>query len=363
MAGDYAPGNEWGGYDSAPPGGLTQEGLEDDDDENELQINGNVPALYQWGDYQGRGTVDVGTGGVTQDQLAAMTQQQRDLTLDAAREANERDLSHLAHLQLKARKQWHAERNRAKTAPAKSPVPDDGLGDTVRELREALESQARATAERVKADRAAALEQLSREKKAADIARAEKLLAERSEIAALQDDNDVKEIRNIAAVRRRMRVTMNTQRGLSSDQVFASNFVRQNNAIGKQIGLSEYRRHRDDMQHYVLSGVRSRKMQGELRKQQNADLYMARMVEQQRRVATDTIESQNLLAAERAATLRQETARRGRIRELREVRAQTSPEAIMAAQRQPFAVRQVVAKFVDESDRLPQMAETGGMTA
>jgi hypothetical protein len=307
--------------------------------------------------------VDVGTGGVTQDQLAAMTQQQRDLTLDAAREANERDLSHLAHLQLKARKQWHAERNRAKTAPAKSPVPDDGLGDTVRELREALESQARATAERVKADRAAALEQLSREKKAADIARAEKLLAERSEIAALQDDNDVKEIRNIAAVRRRMRVTMNTQRGLSSDQVFASNFVRQNNAIGKQIGLSEYRRHRDDMQHYVLSGVRSRKMQGELRKQQNADLYMARMVEQQRRVATDTIESQNLLAAERAATLRQETARRGRIRELREVRAQTSPEAIMAAQRQPFAVRQVVAKFVDESDRLPQMAETGGMTA
>jgi len=298
-----------------------------------------------------------------------MAQQQRDLTLDAAREVNERDLSQLAHLQLNARKQWHAEKNRAKTAPARSPVPDDNLGETVRELREFMEQEAKEVAERVKADRAAAREQLNREKKASNIARVEKHLTEQTELAARREDNDVAEVRNIAAVRRRMRVTMNTQRGLGSDQVFAANFVRQNNAIGKQIGLSEYRRHRDDMQHYTLSGVRSRKMQSELRKQQNADLYTVRMVEQQRRVATDTIESQNLLAAERAAVLREETARRGRIRELRELRAQTSPEAIMAAQRQPFAVRQVVAKFVDES-RLPEVQDAGasggsgmGMTA
>jgi hypothetical protein len=271
---------------------------------------------------------------------------------------NERDLSQLAHLQLNARKQWHAEKNRAKTAPARSPVPDDNLGETVRELREFMEQEAKEVAERVKADRAAAREQLNREKKASNIARVEKHLAEQTELAARREDNDVAEVRNIAAVRRRMRVTMNTQRGLGSDQVFAANFVRQNNAIGKQIGLSEYRRHRDDMQHYTLSGVRSRKMQSELRKQQNADLYTVRMVEQQRRVATDTIESQNLLAAERAAVLREETARRGRIRELRELRAQTSPEAIMAAQRQPFAVRQVVAKFVDES-RLPEVQDAG----
>lgn len=361
MAGDFVPDHEWEEFVSAPTGFRTQEqGLEDD----ELQINGNVPALYRWGDYQGRGTVDVGTGGVTRDQLAAMTQQQRDLTFDAARDANERDLSHLAHLQLNARKQWHAERNRAKTAPARSPAPDDGIGEAVRELREAIEFQAKEAAERVKADRAAAREQLKREKNAANVARAEKHLAERSDLAARRDNLDVAEIRHIATIRRRMRVTMNTQRGLSSDQVFASNFVRQNNAIGKQIGLSEYRRHRDDAQHYVLSGVHSRKVQGELRKQQNADLYMARMVEQQRRVATDTIESQNLLAAERAAVLREETARRGRIRELRESRAQTSPEAIMAAQRQPFKVRHVVAKFVDESSRLPEMtdARSFGMT-
>ena len=221
-----------------------------------------------------------------------------------------------------------------------------------------MEQEAKEVAERVKADRAAAREQLNREKKASNIARVEKHLTEQTELAARREDNDVAEVRNIAAVRRRMRVTMNTQRGLGSDQVFAANFVRQNNAIGKQIGLSEYRRHRDDMQHYTLSGVRSRKMQSELRKQQNADLYTVRMVEQQRRVATDTIESQNLLAAERAAVLREETARRGRIRELRELRAQTSPEAIMAAQRQPFAVRQVVAKFVDES-RLPEVQDAG----
>eukprot|EP01046_Picozoa_sp_COSAG06_P006088 COSAG06_NODE_282_length_18378_cov_85.787461_10_plen_1145_part_00 len=370
MSGDMVPGHDWAETGAPhPPIMGRSTGQDELGDEDELQVNGDLPVVYQWGDYEGRGTVDVGTGGITRDQLAYMAQQQRDLTLDAAREVNERDLSQLAHLQLNARKQWHAEKNRAKTAPARSPVPDDNLGETVRELREFMEQEAKEVAERVKADRAAAREQLNREKKASNIARVEKHLAEQTELAARREDNDVAEVRNIAAVRRRMRVTMNTQRGLGSDQVFAANFVRQNNAIGKQIGLSEYRRHRDDMQHYTLSGVRSRKMQSELRKQQNADLYTVRMVEQQRRVATDTIESQNLLAAERAAVLREETARRGRIRELRELRAQTSPEAIMAAQRQPFAVRQVVAKFVDES-RLPEVQDAGasggsgmGMTA
>ena len=132
------------------------------------------------------------------------------------------------------------------------------------------------------------------------------------------------------------------------------------------MGLSEYRRHRDDMKHRTLSGVRSRKMTDALRKQQNADLYTVRMVEQQRRVATDTIESQNLLAAERASVLREETSRRVRIRELRERRAQTSPDAIMAAQRQPFATRQVVAKFVDEGEEeegLPALPSPNATTS
>ena len=371
---DYAPDEDYRYHPQAPSspregGSPTRRGGADawrrmekfQVEENELEINGDLPIVYQgYGtDYEGRGTVDAGTGGIPRDVLAHMAQQQRDLTLDAAREVNERDLSHLAHLQLNARKQWHAEKTRAKTAPAKSPAPHDNLADTVQELRTVMVEEARGVAERVKADKAVAREQLRLEKQAANKARVEKHVAEQADMIAKRDDNDVAEVRSIAAVRRRMRVTMNTQRGLGSDQVFAANFVRQNNAIGKQIGLSEYRRHRDDMQHYTLSGVRSRKMKSELRKQQNADLYTVRMVEQQRRVATDTIESQNLLAAERAGVLREETARRSKIRELREIRAQTSPEAIMAAQRQPFAVRQVVAKFVDES-QLPAIDQGGG---
>ena len=370
---DCAPGEDYQQYHPQPPITPRQGGTADawrleaggyekfQIEENELEINGDLPVVFHgYGtDYDGRGTVDAGTGGIMGDKLRDMAHEQRELMLDAAREVNERDLSHLAHLQLNARKQWHAEKTRAKTAPAKSPAPHDNVAETVQELRTAMADEAKGVAERVKADKAAAREQLRREKQAANKARAEKHVAEQADMIAKRDDNDVAEVRSIAAVRRRMRVTMNTQRGLGSDQVFAANFVRQNNAIGKQIGLSEYRRHRDDMQHYTLSGVRSRKMQSELRKQQNADLYTVRMVEQQRRVATDTIESQNLLAAERAGGLREETARRGKIRELREMRAQTSPEAIMAAQRQPFAVRQVVAKFVDES-QLPAIDQGGG---
>ena len=328
-------------------------------EEHELELHGQPPLTFTTDDFEGRGIIP-------QEQLAQMAKDLRDQTLDAARQVNERDLSHLAHLQLQARKQWHAEKARAQTAPPKPAVQKEDLTQTVQDLRTGLLHQSQELVEGVKADRAAAREQLRRETKAANKSRAEKHFAEQAELAAKRDDNDAAEVREIAAVRRRMRVTMNTQRGLGSDQVFAANFVRQNNAIGKQMGLSEYRRHRDDMKHRTLSGVRSRKMTDALRKQQNADLYTVRMVEQQRRVATDTIESQNLLAAERASVLREETSRRVRIRELRERRAQTSPDAIMAAQRQPFATRQVVAKFVDEGEEeegLPALPSPNATTS
>lgn len=133
-------------------------------------------------------------------------------------------------------------------------------------------------------------------------------------------------------VRQRMRVKLNTQRGLGGDRLFAANFVRQvsvchgrqmqwrkftpnnvqTNAIAKQMGLSEYCRYRDYAQNHTLAVVRQRVLQSELQKQvnlsieayrrvaphntrlsqNNADLFTIRMVEQQRRVATDTIDMQ-----------------------------------------------------------------------
>jgi len=168
-------------------------------------------------------------------------------------------------------------------------------------------------------------------------------------MAAYRDQNDVSEVHAIKMVRQRMRVKLNTQRGLGGDRLFAANFVRQTNAIAKQMGLSEYCRYRDYAQNHTLAVVRQRVLQSELQKQNNADLFTIRMVEQQRRVATDTIDMQNKLATARAVALRAETERRVHIRTVRELSTQTSADAIMATQRQPFATNYVIAKF----DSLP----------
>lgn len=170
-----------------------------------------------------------------------------------------------------------------------------------------------------------------------------------------RDQNDVSEVNTIKKIRQRMRVTLNTQRGLGDDRLFTTNFVRQTNAIAKQMDLSEHCRHRGLLQNETIAAVRERILQSEIRKQNNADLFTIRMVEQQRRVATDTINMQNQLAAGRAAILREETARRARIREGRKLSLHTSPNAIMATQHQPFPMKLVVAKFDGQMDGLPSL--------
>lgn len=324
---------------------VNRENVDLDDD---LEVYGATPCVTNLNDCTGE------FAGVTyrRDELTRQARDLREGARHAARQQNELELTQLAHLQLNARRQRQQSTQIQSDRLLNNAVKDmgaaaDQYATRAKQVRAEDELQRRLQVERVKANKIAAREQLRREQLAADAARAALQKTERDALLSKKDHNDKQDLCLLAAVRRRQRVNLNAQRGMGRDHLFTANFVRQSNAIGKQIRLSEYRQHCSMTRQRTLAAVRSRAHQDEVRRQHNMDLFTVKMVEQQRRVATDTIEVQNRLATERAAALREETSRRVQIRKLREQRAQTSPEAILAAQRQPHPTRLVVAKFDD----------------
>eukprot|EP01047_Picozoa_sp_COSAG01_P051260 COSAG01_NODE_5268_length_4372_cov_60.286918_2_plen_1071_part_01 len=207
----------------------------------ELELYGEAPVSI-WGstEYQG------GTGGIAfrPDELNRLAQDLRDETRRAALEQNEMELTELAHLQMNARRQRQQQAEaRSSQALAKAAagisMAAEQYSDYARQMRAEDAVDKRAQVDRIKTDRAAAREQLRREQLAAEAVKAGKRVAEKQELAARKEANDIAEVRAVASVRRRMRVTLNTQRGLGGDHLFAANFVRQNNAIGRQMSMSE----------------------------------------------------------------------------------------------------------------------------
>eukprot|EP01052_Picozoa_sp_SAG31_P009231 SAG31_NODE_481_length_15082_cov_13.818728_1_plen_657_part_00 len=316
-------------------------------EEGRLVIEGSVPVAQSAYQIAGREAL---TLGIKCDLARSM----RESAQDAMRTENEKQLAELAQLQLKCRQQRHEEQSRTLRQPAYvDPQVKSQNQEKVKQLRDADVATAKQIADQVKMDRVAAREQLRREKIAADRDRFDRGTAENARLHKIREANAAHAKRDLRATQQRIQRFHDVARGVADEKAFATNFARQNSAIGKQIALSDGRRLRSNRLHGTMTSVKARKDQASLRHRQHKELLALRMEAQQRKVAEDTIRQQNQLAAGRAVELQTEADRRAAIRAHRALAASIDAEAILASQRQPLAIPRVVAKFVEELPALP----------
>lgn len=317
--------------------------------DGDLVISGEFPVALSIYQFPGREALTLGT-------KSDLAKTMRENAQDAMRGENEKQLAELAQLQLKARQQKHSEKSRTVREPKHvDPEVKVQLKETVKEMREGDIALNKHSAERIKMDRAAAREQLRREKMAADRDRYDRVDAENAQLRKIRELNALHAKRELAATSQRIQRYHDVARGVGDEKAFASNFARQNNAISKQIATSDVRRLRDGKRNNTIAEVRSRKHHADVRHRQNVELLALRMEAQQRKVADDTIRGQNQLAAGRATELQIEGDRRASIRAQRARAASIDTDAILASQRQPLEVPRVIAKFVEELPTLPPL--------